>query len=103
MLLKYKWYLAVIVVFMILEPTINSVLNFWLQNLFNSASAGADKLYILRLLTVGFLLWISKRIVSYIMLVVRDRYICNAKQDVKHKMFSGLLLKNTSYKIATYI
>lgn len=96
MLLKYKWYLAVIVVFMILEPTINSVLNFWLQNLFNSASAGADKLYILRLLTVGFLLWISKRIVSYIMLVVRDRYICNAKQDVKHKMFSGLLLKNTS-------
>lgn len=95
-LLQYKWYIALILALMILEPTINSALNFWLQNVFNSASSGADKIYVLRLLTGGFLLWMVKRLVTHSMLIIRDRYICNMKQDVKHKMFLRLFSVNTA-------
>ncbi len=96
LMFKYKWYLAFIVVLMIIEPTINSVLNFWLQRLFNSATSDADMVFILRLLTTGFLLWIAKRIVSHMMLIIRDRFICNMKGDIKHKMFTKLLFVNTA-------
>ncbi len=96
LMLKYKWYLIIIIALMIIEPTINSVLNFWLQKIFNSASPGVDKLILLRLLTGGFLLWMLKRIVSHSMNVFRDRYICNMKADIKHTMFMKLLFVNTA-------
>lgn len=96
LIFKHKWYLIAVIILMILEPSVNSVLNFWLQNLFNSATVGAEKLLILRLLTKGFLLWILKRLVSYSMLVIRDRYICNIKQSVKHRMFKKLFSVSTS-------
>ena len=95
-LFKQKWYLAIIVVLMIIEPTINSVLNFWLQKLFNSATVGTDIVYILRLLTAGFLLWMFKRIITHAMLIIRDRFICNIKCDIKHRMFVDLLSINTA-------
>lgn len=95
-LLKYKWYIAIILVLIIVEPTINSTLNFWLQRLFNSAAPGTDKLLILRLLTTGFLLWMLKRVVCFSTGVIKTRFICNAKQDIKHKMFVNLLGINTS-------
>lgn len=96
MLFKYKWYISLIFILMIIEPSINSVLNFWLQKIFNSAVPGADKVVVIRFLTIGFLLWISKRIVLFTSTVLKDRYICNAKQDVKHKMFVKLLGLDTS-------
>lgn len=95
-MLKYKWYLCLIIVLMIVEPTINSALNFWLQRLFNSATVGAEKVLIFRLMTGGFLLWMSKRLVTHTMLILRDRYICNMKSDVKHRMFVKLLSVNTA-------
>lgn len=96
LLFKHKWYFVAVIVLMILEPFVNSILNFWLQNLFNSATVGAEKLFILRLLTKGFLLWMLKRMISYSMVVIRDRYICNIKQDVKHGMFRKLFSVSTS-------
>lgn len=95
-LIKYKWYLGVILALIIVEPSINSVLNFWLQRLFNSAVPGADKLHILRLLTIGFLLWMLKRIVIYSSGILKARFICNAKQDIKHKLFVTLFELDTS-------
>ena len=100
-LMKYKVYIAIIVGLMIIEPAINSALNFWLQSLFNSASYGTDKILILRLLTIGFLLWMLKRLATYIMLIFRDRYICNMKLDIKHIMFKKLIMKNTSHIAST--
>ncbi len=96
LMLKYKWYLCAIIGLMIAEPTINSALNFWLQRLFNSATVGADTVFIFRLLTGGFLLWMTKRLVTHTMLILRDRYICNMKSDVKHQMFVKLLSVNTA-------
>lgn len=96
MLLKYKWYIVLILILMIAEPSINSVLNFWLQRIFNSASGGADKLAVLRLLTAGFLLWMLKRIVAFTSSVVKNRFICNAKQDLKHKIFVKLMRLDTA-------
>lgn len=95
-LFKHKWYIAAILVLIIAEPSINSVLNFWLQGLFNSAKPGVDRFVILRMLTIGFLLWMSKRLVSFTTGALKARFICNVKQEVKHKIFITLLGLNTS-------
>lgn len=95
-LLKYKWYLSIILILIIVEPSINSVMNFLLQNLFNSADIGSDKIEILRLLTTGFLLWLLKRIVVFTSGVLKSGFICNAKQDVKHQMFANIMGLNTA-------
>ena len=93
---KYKWHLAGIVVLMIIEPTINSVLNFWLQRLFNAATPGTEVMYVLRLLVLGFLLWMLKRVVTHTMLIIRDRFISKVKASTKHQMFAKLLSLNTA-------
>lgn len=91
LLFKYKWYIAIIFALIVIEPSLNSVLNFWLQRMFNSATPGADMVVIIRLLTTGFLLWILKRIISYASAILKSRYICNAKQDLKSRVFGNLL------------
>lgn len=90
-LFRYKWYLSLIVLLMILEPSINSVLNFWLQRIFTAAQPGAKFLGIIRMLTIGFLLWLLKRILSFTSGMLRARYVCNAKRDLKHSFFSSLM------------
>lgn len=96
LMLKQKWYLLVILLLIILEPSINSILNFWLQALFDSAAPGTDKIIVLRLLTIGFLLWILKRILSFTSGVLKNRFICNAKQEIKHGLFVNLLSLDTA-------
>lgn len=91
LIIKYKWYIGIILVLMIVEPSINSILNFWLRELFNSAVPGVNKIYILRMLTVGFLYWMAKRLVGFLNGVLKARYICNAKQELKHQIFANLL------------
>lgn len=94
-LIKYKWYIVIIFSLMIVEPTLNSVLNFWLQKMFNSAEPGVDKFLVLRLLTIGFLLWMLKRIVLFVSGVLKAKFISNARQDIKHEIFVSLLNLNT--------
>lgn len=96
LLFRYKWYIAIIFVLIVIEPSLNSVLNFWLQRMFNSATPGADILVVVRLLTTGFLLWMLKRIICYASAILKSRYICNAKQDLKEQMFRNLLGFNTA-------
>lgn len=81
---------------MIVEPSINAWLNFWQQNLFNSATVGTDKVLILRLLIIGFAAWLSKRYVTYTSSVVKSRFVCNAREDIKHDVFLNMLQLNTS-------
>ena len=95
-LLRQKWYIVLILLLIIAEPSVNSVLNFWLQGLFNTAEPGIDKLILLRMLTIGFLLWIAKRLISYASGLLKSRFICNAKQDIKHRMFVNLLGLDTA-------
>lgn len=95
-LFKQKWYMFSILALIIAEPSLASVLNFWLQRIFNSAVPGANKIVVLRLLTMGFLLWILKRVMSYASGVLKNRFICNAKQEVKHKLFTNLMGLNTA-------
>lgn len=96
LLLRYKWYIAIILVLIIIEPSLNSVLNFWLQKMFNAAKPGTDILNIIRLLTAGFLLWLLKRVIAYASALLKSRYICNAKQDVKAELFDEILAFRTA-------
>lgn len=95
-LLKQKWYILMIFILIIAEPSLNSVLNFWLQRLFDAAAPGVEKMHILRMLTAGFLLWILKRVVNFASGLLKTRFICNAKQEVKHMLFTNLLGLDTS-------
>lgn len=89
--------LLFILILIVVEPTINTVLNFWLQRLFNSAVPGADKIYVMQLLTAGFLFWILKRLLTFFNSVLKARYICNTKLELKHQLFTKLFYADTSY------
>lgn len=97
---RFKWYLVAIFVLIIAEPILNSRLNFWLQTLFNTAVPGAKKVDILRLLTLGFLMWILKRVISFLSGVLKARFICNTKQELKRKLFSNLMNLDTANILA---
>ena len=89
-MLKQKWYIACVVALIFLEPSVNSVLNFWLQRIFNTVKPDIDKLIVFRLITTGFLLWMLKRIITFTSNVLTDRFICNTKYELKFKMFRNL-------------
>ena len=72
---------------MVAEPSINAWLNFWQQDLFNSATIGTEKVLILRLLIIGFVVWLVKRFVTYTAGVVKAHFVCNAKERIKHDVF----------------
>ena len=93
---KYKWYLLVVLVLIIAEPTLNSVMNFLLQRMFNAAAPGGNIVELLRLLSAGFLLWMLKRVIIYSNSVIKARFICNAKRDVKHQLFVRMMGLDTA-------
>ncbi len=95
-LFKHKWYIVGLILLMIAEPSINAWLNFWQRDLFNSATVGTSKLLILRLLIIGFSVWLGKRFSTYTANVLKTRFICNAKKDIKHDVFLNMLRLNTS-------
>jgi ABC-type multidrug transport system fused ATPase/permease subunit len=51
---------------------------------------------LLKLLTGGFLLWIIKRVVGFVSSVLRNRFICNARQEIKHSLFKNILGLDTA-------
>lgn len=93
---KYKWYLLVVLALIIAEPTLNSVMNFLLQRMFNTATPGGNVVELLRLLSAGFLLWMLKRVIIYSNGVIKARFICNAKRDVKHQLFVRMMGLDTA-------
>ena len=95
-LYRYKWFLAILLVLMIVEPALNSVLNFWLQKLFSAATPGTELSVILKLLCGGYLIWMSKRVVLLISSALKNRYVCNIKRDIKKEAFENLYHINTS-------
>lgn len=95
-IIKYKWYLLVVLILMIAEPTLNSIMNFLLQRMFNSATPSGSIIELLRLLSAGFLLWMLKRIIIYSNGVIKARFICNAKRDIRHRVFIRTMGLDTS-------
>lgn len=95
-LLGYKWYIIAIVVLIIIEPTITSWLIFWVQNIYNTVSIGTPRIVILRLILIGVLVWLGKRLLLFAISVVKSRFICNIKQDLKHDIFSNVFNLSTA-------
>lgn len=95
-LLRYKGFVLIMAAIIIGIPVLDSLMSFWLQKLFNMVEPGANLLFVYRTLVAGFLVWILKKILYYVLAVLRERVICNAKHDVKHNMFVSLMHLNTS-------
>lgn len=86
---------GVVIALMIAEPAINSYLNFWLRDLFGLAAPETPESLVLRFLIIGFLVWLGKRIVTYLASVIRSYIICNVRRDVKANIFRRLLRLDT--------
>lgn len=99
---KKKIFWITIILLMIAEPTLNSLLNFWLQKLFDSAYEGGSRILILRLLTIGFIFWMIKRIIIYSSNIIRLRLMCDIKKDLKKSIFSNII-KNDIFKVLNNI
>ncbi len=93
---RYKWYIAIITVLMVLDPAITSWMVLWLQRMFNSVDVGTPRIDIIRLTLIGILAWVGKRLLLYAMNLLKSRFICNIKQDLKHDIFTGAMGLNTA-------
>jgi len=82
-------------VLIIVEPSITSWIYFWLQQMYNTVSIGISREYILWMICVGVLVWIAKRVLLFCIGVVKSRFVCNIKEDLKDDLFSSLLGLNT--------
>lgn len=102
LLKKSKWMVIIILILIVIEPSINSVLNFWLQRLFNAANPGTDIEIILRLMTIGFLLWLAKRIIIFYTAVFKDYFICSLKEKVRYDAFFNLIDLNIANVVGSH-
>lgn len=93
---NHKWYIVFILALIIIEPTVTSWLYFWLQKMYNTVQIGTDKIIIIRLITIGGLIWLLKRLLVFTTSVVKSRFVCNVKQDLKHEVFVNILNLNTA-------
>ena len=80
----------------IIEPTMTSWLILFLQKMYNTVEIGTSKYVILRLILIGVLVWCIKRFLLYGISVVKSRFICNIKQNLKHDIFANALGIDTS-------
>ncbi len=89
---KNSLFLCLIILFMAIEPIITSELNYWLQDLFNIASADdVSFTLVIRFLVIGFLIWIAKRVIVYTSSVTQSYIVCKVKNDVKLNIFRRLI------------
>ncbi len=49
-----------------------------------------------RMLTIGFLVWMLKRFVEYTSSLLKSKFLCSVKQDVKHDMFMSIFRQDVS-------
>ncbi len=94
--LKYKWGLLFLLAIIILEPTLSSWLYLWLQRMYNTIGPGTEKVVVLRMLAIGVLAWLGKRLLLFTISVVKSHIICNIKQDVKHNIFVNIMHLDTA-------
>ncbi|MCR5348806.1 MAG: ABC transporter ATP-binding protein/permease [Bacilli bacterium] len=87
---------GLLIALMIAEPAINSYLNFWLRDLFDLATPETPESLVLRFLIIGFLIWLGKRVITYLASVTRSYIICNVRKNVKGGIFHRLLRLDTN-------
>ncbi len=95
-LFQYKWYILIIFTLIIIEPTITSWLVLWLQKMYNNVTIGTPRIDVLKLILIGILVWTGKRLLLFAISVVKSRFICNVKQDLKQDVFASALGLNTA-------
>lgn len=92
----YKWYVLVILFLLIIEPTLTAWLILWLQKIYNKVTIGISAIEIIKLILIGVLVWLLRRLMIFLISVLKSRFICNLKEDIKHDIFASALNLNTS-------
>lgn len=94
-LFRNKWYIIGILLLIIIEPSVTSWLYLWLEKMYNSVTIGSLRIEIIRLILIGVSMWMAKRLLMYTISVIKARFICNIKQDLKHDIFLNLFQLQT--------
>ena len=101
LVLKNGFLFGLLIALMIAEPAINSYLNFWLRDLFGLANPETPESLVLRFLIIGFLVWLGKRVVTYLASIIKSFIICRVRREVKTNLFRRLLRVDTNKLFAT--
>lgn len=78
----------------IVSPILTSWLNTYLQTIFNITLSTDNKLIIMRMLLVGFIIWMLKRISDFSSGLFKTRLLCNINYTFRQKMFSAIFKKD---------
>ena len=90
--LRNKWlYLVFILASMIAEPAVGSYLLLLLNRFYSNVEVGTSAVLILRMLLLGVLIWVGKRLISFVSGLLRNAMICHLRNDMKNDIFSSLL------------
>lgn len=96
---KYKKHIIALAILIIIEPSLNSYLNLWLANIFDTAVLGSTVTIIIRMLLIGFSVWLFKRLIVFVLDVIKNNFMCNIRLDIKNDLFKNALYKQ-SYDIS---
>lgn len=88
---RYKWYVLAILLFIVIDPIITSQMYLLLQRIYNQVTVGTEPMRILQIMMMGVIIWIVKRLVLFGTSILRSRFVCNIKQDVRHDLFANML------------
>ena len=95
-LFKDKWYLIVILILVILEPSLTSWMYLWLQKIYNGVGIGTPVSYIVGALLIGVAAWMGKRLLLFTISICKAKFICNIKQDLKENIFVRTMKLDTA-------
>lgn len=95
-----RWLILVILAVLVtLDPVASSMLNYRMRDIYNAASNGQNKILVIRLLTLGFLLWMAKRVLVTTIGGLKMYIIANIRRDIKRDIFFRTLgLRPSSIK-----
>ncbi len=78
---------------LILTPLLSAWLNIYLQEIINMAVQGAYKIVIMRMILIGFIVWMLKRFTEYTTDLVRADLLCETKRDLRTDLFHSVFSK----------
>ena len=81
---------------MLITPMLSSWMNYYLQDIINTALVTDNRLIIMRMLLIGFGVWMIKHFIEFTADLLKSQLLCRVKTDLRNQMFDAILNQNTA-------
>ena len=82
---------AAILFCMLTMPVLTSWMNYYLQDIINTAINASDRLIIIRMLMIGFTVWLLKHFGEYTSDLLKAKLLSRIKEQLRSRMFASIL------------